>query len=905
MDIEGVEKTSDSSEFTNDPFPEYDEQEERKSIAFEALFGGSDPSTETQPINTAAEKAPWEDEDEDGSQVAESDSVATTTASPPPTSGRSGAYHTASTTLNRTFPFPAGADPALNPTTLYQRVFGQPVSSLSSLASIISAPLPHAQHRDINHLPISSDDPDHPFYFNGSIEVGPGYTAVGLARTIPQLAAFALNLDWSYASIKDESHPLGWRIVGNFYDNPRIKRLESPLVERKERACIEFEKLKSEISEMLTMASPVTNHSGSQQEPRHLSKPTVLLPGDDVTINQSAAELGKLLGRSDEIFLKNEELVQLINSHKGLEFEIISPAMACSLFEEFAFLERLADKGEVPDIASESDARRILGCRKFRDKIKRIGLLSNCPVLVNHDNELVVITGYDRRSETLAFGQPPIDMSARDAVCLLTRAMADFWYPSAGDQSRAFASLITPGMVFGGLLKGRAPIDFGEADDSQAGKGYRQKMIAAIYNIKPEVITQEDGGIGTIRDLFSGAMRRGASMIIFDNLRGAFDSRFIESAATEDYVNLRSAYSKQIKADMRRTLIQMTSNKFESSVDLSNRASIVRIKKRPGWYRFHNFLPGVDQADDSTEFMEVLDHIRANQPLYLGAVFAIIREWWRLGKQEDRSVRHDFRDWAWKLGWIVKNIFGAAPLDEGHHEIQRRISNPAENWLRDVSVGLIRHGQAGKWLRSGDIAKFVVEHGIETKGIDSGADLHEDSDYRKASGAIGFRMKAVIGELESFVIDSYHIEKRTVIDANRREVKEYRFSSTDFSLSSGSALSNSMEKSPFPEVAQGLPKVCPRLNADSPRCPRFDEDLIHSADCKPEGDLRNTHDRAHAYENLQEPRAPRATSGNSAKTQIATSGNLGQPRESSKNTNTTSHIANKPTPNAPQYGGSV
>ena len=71
--------------------------------------------------------------------------------------------------------------------------------------------------------------------------------------------------------------------------------------------------------------------------------------------------------------------------------------------------------------------------------------------------------------------------------------------------------------------------------------------------------------------------------------------------------------------DPSRFFLMLTSNGVETTRDFANRGSIVRNRKREG-YTFNQYPEG-----------DLLEHVRACQPHYLGAVFAIIREWIELG----------------------------------------------------------------------------------------------------------------------------------------------------------------------------------------------------------------------------------------------------------------------------------
>ena len=164
---------------------------------------------------------------------------------------------------------------------------------------------------------------------------------------------------------------------------------------------------------------------------------------------------------------------------------------------------------------------------------------------------------------------------------------------------------------------------------------------------------------------------------------------------TEDTYNAHCAFKPNTAIDPRRVVVMLTSNEAELTVDLANRSSIVRILKQAAGYRFRRYPEG-----------DILNHIRANQPRYLGAVFAVIGAWHAAGKPRTEETRHDFRDWAQVLDWIVQNLLGAAPLMNGHHETQIRMTSPWLNWLRDVALAVAASRRTNQWL----IASRVRHH---------------------------------------------------------------------------------------------------------------------------------------------------------------------------------------------------
>ena len=267
-----------------------------------------------------------------------------------------------------------------------------------------------------------------------------------------------------------------------------------------------------------------------------------------------------------------------------------------------------------PTVCNEQNARLIMNAEPFVDAIPAIRLLTRCPVLIERDGTLVTITGYDLDSAILADDWKVPTVALEDAVKLLNEALDDFSFATPHDRSRALASIITPALIHGDLLGGRAPVDLGEADASQTGKGYRNKLTAAIYGERVATVTQRRGGVGSLEESFDSVLIRGDSFIALDNMRGTIDSPKLESFMTEDRYQARIPYSRAIEIDPSRITIMMTSNRAELTKDWANRTICVEILKQSDDYVFGNFPEG-----------DLLDHVRANKERYLGAVFAVIK----------------------------------------------------------------------------------------------------------------------------------------------------------------------------------------------------------------------------------------------------------------------------------------
>ena len=208
----------------------------------------------------------------------------------------------------------------------------------------------------------------------------------------------------------------------------------------------------------------------------------------------------------------------------------------------------------------------------------------------------------------------------------------------------------------------------------------------------------------------------------------------------------------------------LTSNKADITTDLANRCACVRILKQPEGHAFAHYPEG-----------DILEHVRKEQPRFLGAVFAIVKAWYAAGKPKTNETRHDFRAWAQALDWIAQNLLDAGPLLDGHRETQARMTNPVLNWLRDLSLEVIRAKQADAWLRTGDIVELIADTDIDTPGLPEHGDLTDHETRKKAQQATGRKLSSCFRAGDTVSMDGMTVERREQYDAESRyHVKEYR-----------------------------------------------------------------------------------------------------------------------------------
>jgi len=392
-----------------------------------------------------------------------------------------------------------------------------------------------------------------------------------------------------------------------------------------------------------------------------------------------------------------------------------------------------------PTVCPRDTAKALMETLEARDDLPAIAGISGCP-LIDSDGRILG-KGYDPQSGWfIASGETPPEVPIEEAASALSALLDDFDFLSPGDRSRALASFITPALRLGGMLN-LVPCDVAEANASQSGKTYRQKVVAAIYNETPRLVTQRQmGGVGSFDESLSARLSEGRPFIQMDNLRGKLDSPNLEAFMTSERAfPVRVPHRGEMMIDPSRFFIFVSSNGFETTRDFANRSSIIRIRKRPQSASFRAYPEG-----------DVLAHVRARQPYYLGCVFAVVRAWLAEGKPQTRESRHDFRDWSCALDWIVQNLLKAAPLMDGHGDARERVSDPGKGFIRTMAALIEAQGRLGQEYSASEIYELAEENDVVIPGMKH---WNEDTGKRRI-GAVFSRSLNGASELR---IEDYRI----------------------------------------------------------------------------------------------------------------------------------------------------
>ena len=334
------------------------------------------------------------------------------------------------------------------------------------------------------------------------------------------------------------------------------------------------------------------------------------------------------------------------------------------------------------------------------EELEPIRLVLHFPIAVEHDDQLVTLQpGYNAGCGIYVHSkESPPEVALPDAVSGLLSLLAGFHFTTDADKARAVASLVLPGLVFGGFVEGHVPVIFIEGNTSQAGKTLVSDIQPAIYGERRGLVTQKVGGVGSLDEAIGATILRGSPFVSLDNFRGALNSTFLEAIITagKTAVPIRVPYRGEVLVPINRVVFQITSNGVDLTTDLANRVVVICLVRREPGFKFAEYPEG-----------GLLQHVRANRSHYYGCVLAVLRHWFQNGKPR-KDVRHTFAEYLGALEWIVQEVFQLPPLLAGHESIVHRLASPEEQLMRKLALEVERSGKLRHWFSATGLVELAA-----------------------------------------------------------------------------------------------------------------------------------------------------------------------------------------------------
>jgi hypothetical protein len=254
------------------------------------------------------------------------------------------------------------------------------------------------------------------------------------------------------------------------------------------------------------LGDPTAAGTAPSKTAERSKKNELILPSGEIQIIESATNLFTHLAKTRRYFARGRLVQEIVRNKEGNE--VLSPLRASAFLsrmeKDFRLLAWRSLKGEPvlkPAHCPKDIAEAFLESDPAIDCLPAIALLVSSPILAECHGEVITLNkGYHEVDGGIYVEQriEIKEVALREAIENLLALLSDFDFVTASDKSRAVASFIAPALRFGRLIGADFPLDLAEADESQSGKTYRQKVACAIYGEKPYVIARRENGVGSL-----------------------------------------------------------------------------------------------------------------------------------------------------------------------------------------------------------------------------------------------------------------------------------------------------------------------------------------------------------------------------------------------------------------------
>jgi len=489
----------------------------------------------------------------------------------------------------------------------------------------------------------------------------------------------------------------------------------------------------------------ITGASG--QPPIESNLPQVVLQGGKQSINAAAEMLFTKLAESQQFFVKGGNICYIeADETQRLDLKPLSAVQFASEIERHVQLFKETDEGLVPAVISARDVKTIMASRKAREILPAVRKVVHRPVLsVTRGKVEALHYGYhpDNGQVLVLTDQTLSLINPAEAVANILDVIKGFPFASEADRGRAVALIMTIAMVEMGFLEGvLRPMIMIIANASQSGKSLLIHVACIINELTPLLLSNRGrGGVGSLDESIGHGFEAGG-VLALDNLRGKFDSEYLESAITaRSAIMVRQPYSATVAVKLDEVTVTGTSNGVHLTPDQINRILFVHLQKK------------TERAAGSETEVELIARIKTELPTLRNSIASLIASWWEQGRQSIHAPNSYRVEWSGYLNWMVQEQFGLPPLMENHGQIADILRAGDRQQILDICMYIDIARRTGEALR----AKEVVE--ILHDFVEEDAALVQ-MDHKK----FGLLMKSLLRGTNTLELDGWKITRTTKHD---------------------------------------------------------------------------------------------------------------------------------------------
>lgn len=402
----------------------------------------------------------------------------------------------------------------------------------------------------------------------------------------------------------------------------------------------------------------VTNRDGQERAhtvtTRPVSKVQIQLAGDDSTLSSLSLRMGKVLSkwgcysRADELVVWDEEIGGLRS---------ISADRLRTFAEDYIEFFGYNHRGDNVIASLTIDmARAVLASPQFHRRLPRIVGVNSCPQPVCREGGRIELLpcGYDQEFKTLTVGSiDNIDQIEKDeAVAELRQLFGEFEFIDR-EQGVSVAVAMMIGMFVGTMLgaKSLRPALIVLANAEGAGKSLLVKIILLTVLGKAPIGTRPERE-EEFEKLLLSIVREARSVLFLDNLRGTLASPRLEAFITAEEWTGRLLGRNETFTAANLATVFITGNTLTVSPDLRRRSLFIELTMR------------AERAEDRV-FKQQLDDYTLTEmrPRILACLWALVRNWDKMGKPAPSRSHSAFPFWADIVGGIVEAAGFSCPFN--------------------------------------------------------------------------------------------------------------------------------------------------------------------------------------------------------------------------------------------------
>jgi hypothetical protein len=413
------------------------------------------------------------------------------------------------------------------------------------------------------------------------------------------------------------------------------------------------------------------NNGGTNGRPR----PQVLLPGLGKSDRQFAIEAGNILKELGVVFLRNDEVVEVVEEQfdgelddlklakGGLKFRAISPARMKTWIEDYIDTGQNVEAtkgraGFMTKTMSEAQARSLLVSPQFQKRAHRVDRILDVamPIRTKGGDIILPKPGFNKGLGIYVHPNAPVlrKMSLDEAVAILEKAHAGFcWKKNKENEENpqskvhAYARILTP--FARGLMgfRERMPLWFFEGNRPRCGKDYLNGItqILSLGDVFEDAAITENSEETNKRIV--SALRAGRRMMHFANCQHHLEDVSLIQAITCPNFNTRSLGSNDAEADL--GLANEIDFSLSANVGLTYREDIEpRLRK----IQLAFFEEDANKRAFPVPFLH--DWVKENRIEILSAIYSIIAHWMKQGAPKGRTLFNSFPRWAEVIGGIME-----------------------------------------------------------------------------------------------------------------------------------------------------------------------------------------------------------------------------------------------------------